>query len=111
MAEWQKPLRPLKSGRLTPLRGLRTADAALLKHAALVFADDHATGLERPLENRKRFLRVGISAHEDIERRITALRPCMHADMTLRQHRNAGNSAALSEGMQMNVQKRCACGI
>src|SRR3954470_20969005 len=82
-----------------------------LKHAALVLADDHALGPERPLEYRERLLRLGVAAHEDVERRIAALRPCVHADVTLRQHGHAGNPAAFGEGMQMNVQQSCARGI
>src|SRR3954453_1373439 len=82
-----------------------------LKHAALVLADDHALGPERPLEYRERLLRLGVAAHEDVERRIAALRPCVHADVTLRQHGHAGNPAAFREGMQMNVQKSCARGV
>ena len=73
-----------------------------------MFADDDATRTERRLEHRKRTPRLRASAHEDVEGRVAAFGPGVHADMAFGENGNAGDAAAFREPVQMNVQKRRA---
>src|SRR5579864_6284013 len=86
----------------------RPTKSGVLEHAALVFADDDAAGIERRLEDTERFSRLRVAAHENIERRVALFGPGMDADVTLREHGDAGDAAAFGEGVQMNMQKRRA---
>jgi hypothetical protein len=49
------------------------------------------------------------SAHENIQRRILQLRPCVDRDMTLSEHGNPTDSTVRLERMKVDVQESCAC--
>src|SRR5215469_16074919 len=89
---------------------MREVKRVILENAALVFADDDPGRVEGFLEHRKRPARLCAAAHEHIERRIAAFRPCMHADMALGEDGNARYATAFREPVQMYVQERRTCG-
>src|SRR5512142_1408876 len=96
-----------ESGVLTPLPyGL--VNSGVLENAALVLADDDPARIERGLEDAKRVSGFRVTAHEHVERRIALLGPGVDADVALRQHRHAGDTAAIGEGVQMDMQQRRA---
>ncbi len=76
-----------------------------------MLADHDAARIESRLEHVQRLARFSIAAHEDVERRIAAFRPCVNADMALGENGNAGDATTFRERMQMNVQERRSGGI
>jgi hypothetical protein len=68
-----------------------------------VFADYDATWIEGRLEHAERLARLGIAAHENIERRIALFRPSVDADVAFGQDGNAGDAAAFRE----RVRRMC----
>src|SRR6478752_1519468 len=51
--------------------------------AAVVRFHDHVTGSERLTQDVDALLRLGVSAHEDVERSVIGFRPAMDGDVTL----------------------------
>ena len=77
---------------------------------AQVLADRDALRLERLAQHRDAGIRLGVAAHEDVERRVARLRPGVDRDVALGQHRDAGDPAVRLEVMQVDVQQRRARG-
>ena len=69
---------------------------------------DHVTGAERLAQDVDALLRLGVSAHEDVERSVIGFRPAMDGDVTLREHSDTRHAAIGREVMQVDVQERCA---
>ena len=69
-------------------------------------ADDDTLGRKCALEHRYGALRLGIAAHEHIERSVVSLGPAMNADMGLGEHRYTGYPATWFEMMEMDVEQR-----
>ena len=57
------------------------------------------------LEDRHGFVRLGGAAHEDVDRRIGALRPGVDRDVALGQHRDAGDPAILGKLVEVHVKQ------
>ncbi len=87
----------------------RTFLGRTLDYAALVLTEHNALWCKSLLQHRERFTGVGIAAHEDIERGITAFGPCMNADVAFGQYSDAAYAPAGRKGMQVNVQERRSC--
>src|SRR5579872_6323252 len=76
-----------------------------LQDAALVLTEHNALWCKSLLQHHQRLARIGRSAHENVERGITAFRPCVYADMALGQNSNTADTATWRKGMQVDVQK------
>src|SRR5262249_29427305 len=61
-------------------------------------------------QHRNAVIRLGGTAHEDVERRVTRFWPRMDRDMALRQHGDPCHAAGLKM-VQVNVQERRARGF
>ena len=72
-----------------------------------VLLDHRLGGLESRLQDVDGGVRLGVAAHEDIERGIAGLGPAVDADVAFRQHRHPGNAAVRREVMQVDMQQRC----
>src|SRR5260221_407313 len=105
---WLSPVVKRKRAGASPLRPRFLERRYGLNHAALMLADHDAAGLESALENLKRLAGLGIAAHEDVEGREALFRPGVDGDVAFRQHRHAGNAAAVFELVQVNMQQGCA---
>ena len=62
--------------------------------------------LERFAQNLDRIVRLGLAAHEDVERGIVGFRPAMDRDVAFRQHRHARHAAIGREMVEVDVEKR-----
>ena len=70
-----------------------------------MFANHHAAGLERLLEDIQGLAGFSIAAHEHVERGIALFRPGVDRDMAFGQHRDAGNAAAVFELVQVDMKQ------
>ena len=75
-----------------------------------MFGDFLALRLEGSCQDGEGVVRARITAHEDVDGGITALRPSMDADMAFRQDSHARDATARLETMQVQAQDRRASG-
>ena len=88
-------------------RGLAGLFRQDLKNAALVLTEHNALWCESLLQHRERLAGIGIAAHEDIERGITAFGPCVNADVAFGQYSDAAYAPTRRKGMQVDVEESC----
>ena len=79
----------------------------LLKDSALVLTEHNALWCEGLFQHRERLAGIGAAAHEDIERGVTALGPCMNADVAFGQYSDAAYAPTGRKGMQVDVKEGC----
>src|SRR5205085_1818607 len=84
----------------------RTREALLRALAAQELAHGEALRPEGLAQHRHAFVRIGLAAHEDVERGVVGLGPGVDGDVAFRQHGDPGDAAVGLEMMQMDVQQR-----
>jgi hypothetical protein len=75
--------------------------------AAPQFIDLDALRRECLAQHRHALIRIRVTAHEYVDRRIARIGPCVDGDVALGQHRNAGYAVRL-EAVHMQMQQRRA---
>src|SRR6185437_6034854 len=88
---------------------LRTLSARPLEYAALVLAEHNALWCKSLLQHQVRLTGIGVAAHEDVERGVTAFGPCMNADVAFGQYSDAAYAPAGRKGMQVDMEERRPC--
>jgi hypothetical protein len=76
--------------------------------AAHMLFDHHLAGRKRLLQDADGRPRIGLAAHEDIERGVAVFGPAMDRDMRLGENRDPRYTPVWREVVKMNVQKRGA---
>jgi hypothetical protein len=61
--------------------------------------------LEGLFDDFDRRVRIGVAAHEGVERHVARLRPAANADMAFSEHRHARNATVLGKSVQMRVKR------
>ena len=59
-------------------------------------------------EHLDRLMRLGIAAHEDVDRDVGAFRPGLDGDMAFREHGHAGDTSIRREAMEVDIDERRA---